>query len=79
MYHIELSLHHGHHIHSLNTEGFVPHGAVAVVTSVDCVNWLRDLVERLWLFRVGEGEESHVAPYRGMPLIVLALDRGKCS
>ena len=76
MYQLDLSLHHGHHIHSLNTNGFTPHGAVAVVTSLEGVAWLRDLVERLWMFKVGE-EGARKAPYRGMPLIVLALDKGK--
>ena len=75
MYHLDLSLHYGHHIHSLNTDTFTPHGAVAVVTTLEGVKWLQDLVKRLWLFRVGE-ENSHTPPYRGMPLIILALDRG---
>ncbi len=76
-YQLELSLHHGHHIHSLNTNTFTPHGAVAVVMTLEGVEWLRDLVERLWLFGVGEGRDSRAGPYRGMPLIILALDRGK--
>ena len=67
-----MSLQDGHHIHSLTTQDFVPNGAVAVVTSLQCVEWLRALVQHLWLFKVGER-----APYRGMPLIILALDKGK--
>lgn len=69
---MEMSLHHGHHIHSLTSTDFVPHGAVAVVTTPQCVDWLKDLVWRLWLLQVGKK-----APYRGMPLIVLALDKGE--
>ncbi len=76
-YRMEMALQYGHHIHSLNTNNFVPHGAVAVVTSLECIDWLKDLVERLWLFEVGGGAESRQAPYRGMPLIILALDKGK--
>ena len=75
VYQLELSLHHGHHIHSLNTNGFLPHGAVAVVTTLEGVEWLRDLVDRLWLFKVGDSG-SRKPPYRGMPLIILALDKG---
>ena len=75
MYRLDLALHHGHHIHSLNTNTFTPQAVVAVVTTLECVKWLRDLVERLWLFNVGE-DNSHMPPYRGMPLIVLALDKG---
>lgn len=74
LYEIEMSPQHGHHIHSLTAEDFIPNGAVAVVTSMQCLEWLRDVVDHLWLFKVG-GE----APYRGMPLIILALDRGECS
>ena len=72
-YQIDMSLQHGHGIHSLYNGSFLPHGAVAIVTSLQCVDWLWDLVERLWLFEVG-GKESY-APYRGMPLIILTLDK----
>ena len=73
-----MNYHYGHNIYYLNTDGFVPYGAVAVVTSMECVDWLRELVSHLWLFKVGEEEEEEgVAPYRGMPLIILALDPGE--
>ena len=76
-YQIEMSLHHGHHIHSLTSNEFVPQGAVAVVTSLKCIDWLKDIVERLWV-PVGVMEKSgSLPPYRGMPLIILALDKGK--
>ena len=70
-----MSLQHGHDIHSLNTDSFLPHGAVAIVNSLECIDWLRDVVERLWLFVEVGGEKEKHAPYRGMPLIILALDK----
>lgn len=73
-YHIDMSIQHGHHIHSLTTD-FVPHGAVAVVTTLECVDWLEDLVARLW----GGGDDTSTTPYRGMPLIILALDKGESA
>ncbi len=72
-YQLELSLHHGQ-IKTLSTK-FMPQGAIAVVTTEEEMEWLRDMVERLWLFKVGENDTC-MPPYRGMPLIILALDRG---
>ena len=71
-YQLEMELHHGH-ITSLTSSEFVPQGAIAVVTSLECVEWLEEVVERLWLPDVG----GKLPPYRGMPLIILALDKGK--
>ncbi len=73
IYQLELSLHHDQ-IETLNTK-FTPHGAIAMVTTLEEVEWLRNLVERLWLFKVGE-KDNCMPPYRGMPLIILALDKG---
>ncbi len=73
-YQLELSLHHGHQIETLNTK-FVPHGAIGVVTTLEDVEWLRELTERLWLFEVQENDCS-TSPYRGMPLVILSLDEG---
>ena len=73
---IVMSLHHGNSIDSLTSNEFVPHTAVAVVTSLECVDWLEDVVRRLWLPE-GRAEKSCNLPsYRGMPLIMLALDKG---
>lgn len=73
-YQIEMALQHGNNIESLTSKDFIPQGAVAVVTSKECTDWLRALVERLWLFDIGG-----TAPYRGMPLVILALDKGISS
>ena len=54
-------------------------GAVAVVNSMECLDWLEDLVDRLWIPSLEA--ESRQPPYRGMPLVILALDKtaaGKC-
>ena len=74
-YQVEISVEHGGDIHSLSSKEFVPQGAVAVVNSLECIDWLRDLVERLWLPQVGRKSP----PYRGMPLIILALDKGEVN
>jgi len=72
-YQVELSLHHGH-ISSLTTPDFTAQGAVVVVTSLECLDWLEELIGRLWLPEVG----AKTPPYRGMPLVILALDKGMC-
>ncbi len=74
-YQIEMNLLHGHNINSLTTPDFTPQGAVAVVTSLECLDWLEELLNRLWVPHVG----GKPPPYRGMPLIVLALDKGRCG
>ena len=68
---MELGLQHGH-ISTLSSQEFTPQGAVAVVTSLECLDWLEDLIGRLWLPEVGR----KTPPYRGMPLVILALDKG---
>ncbi len=73
-YQIEMSLCHGNDISSLTSRDFVPQGAVAVVTSLECCDWLQELLTRLWL----PGQQKDFdPPYRGMPLIILALDKSK--
>jgi len=44
-------------------------GAVAVVTSLECLDWLEDLLNELMV--PGEDLRPH---YRGMPLVILAVD-----
>ena len=44
-------------------------GAVAVVTSMECLDWLEDLLNKLWV--PGGNIKPH---YRGMPLVILAVD-----
>ena len=44
-------------------------GAVAVVTSLECLDWLEDLLNELMV--PGEDIRPH---YRGMPLVILAVD-----
>ena len=71
-YQIEMDLHYGHII-SLTSPQFTPQGAVAVVTSMECLDWLEELVNRLWVPDVG----AKSPPYRGMPFVILALDKGE--
>ena len=47
----------------------IPSGAVAVVTSMECLDWLGDLLNELWV------PGGNTKPcYRGMPLVILAVD-----
>ena len=71
-YQLEIDLFHGGEIPSLTKSEFTPQGAVAVVTSMECLDWLEELLTRL--FVPGEDDKS---PYRGMPLVVMALDRAE--
>ena len=44
-------------------------GAVAMVTSVNCLDWLEELLNGLWV------PGGNTKPrYRGMPLVILAID-----
>ena len=43
-------------------------GAVAVVNSNGCLNWLERVLELLWI------PGGDMPPYRGLPLVILALD-----
>ena len=52
-------------------------GAVAVVTSMECLDWLEKLLHSLWIPELGEARTD--PPYRGMPLVILALDNSKCG
>ena len=49
-------------------------GAVAVVNTMECVGWLEKVLERFWI-----PHSDMMPPYRGMPLIILALDECKSS
>ena len=45
-------------------------GAVAMVTSVNCLDWLEKLLNELWV------PGGNTKPrYRGMPLVILAVDK----
>ena len=44
-------------------------GAVVVVNSEKCLLWLEKVLESLWIPR---GDTP--TPYRGLPLVILALD-----
>lgn len=68
-YQLEMAVFHGDSLETITSSEFLPQGAVAVVTSIDCVNWLQKLLQKLWL--PGEGCSP---PYRGMPMVILALD-----
>ena len=50
---------------------YIRAGAVAVATSMACIDWLEGLLARLWM---PSGEDT--PGYRGMPLVILALDTG---
>ena len=40
---------------------------------MECIEWLEDLLNRLW---IPSDPHTH-PPYRGMPLVILALDRNR--
>ena len=44
-------------------------GAVAVVNTMECINWLEKVLNRHWL-----SSSDMRPPYKGMPLVILALD-----
>ena len=44
-----------------------------MVNSMECLDWLEDLVGRLWIPSLEAGLTQ--PPYRGMPLVILALDK----
>ena len=44
-------------------------GAVVVVNSEECLIWLEEVLQSLWIPR---GDTP--TPYRGLPLVILALD-----
>ena len=68
-------------IHTLNVHFYSYHtftvGSVAVVNSMECIDWLEDVLTRLWVPEV----MTSLPPYRGMPLVILALDKeaGMCT
>lgn len=70
-YSLQLEVFHGEELDSITTQDFAPQGAVAVATSMACIDWLEGLLARLW---VPSGEDT--PGYRGMPLVILALDTG---
>ena len=47
-------------------------GAVAVVNTKECLEWLEKVLERHWI-----PKSDTSPPYRGMPLIILALDESE--
>ena len=47
-------------------------GAVAVVNTMECLGWLEKVLERHWI-----PHSDMMPPYRGMPLVILALDASK--
>ncbi len=48
-----------------------------MVNSMECIDWLEDVLTRLWVPEV----MTSLPPYRGMPLVILALDKeaGMCT
>ena len=47
-------------------------GAVAVVNTMECLDWLEKVLTKHWI-----PTADSKPPYRGMPLVILALDGGK--
>ena len=47
-------------------------GAVVVVNTMECLEWLEKVLNRHWI-----PTSDSSPPYRGMPLVILALDDSK--
>ena len=52
---------------------FFPIGAITVVDSMECLNWLEEVLNRLWIPGNPTLDTTH-PPCRGMPLVILVMD-----